>query len=57
MSKQKVRIYYKDGKTDVISQKHWDDYEVNSNLFVLKKKGAWIYMCNLDVVACICVGR
>lgn len=53
--KQKVRIYYKDGKTDVVPQKFWDDYEVNGGLFVLKKKGAWIYICNMDTVACIVV--
>lgn len=24
--KQKIRIYFKDGKTDIIPQKFWDDY-------------------------------
>ena len=27
--KQKIKIFFKDGKTDVIPQKFWDDYEVN----------------------------
>lgn len=26
--KQKIRIYFKDGKSDIIPQKFWDDYEV-----------------------------
>lgn len=54
--KQKIRIYYKDGKNDVIPQKLWDDYEYIDGLFVVKKKGAWICICNMDVVTCICVG-
>ena len=35
--KPEIRIYFKDGKTDIIPQKFWDDYEVNGNLFVVKK--------------------
>ena len=35
--KQKIRIYFKDGKSDIIPQKFWDDYEVNYGLFVVKK--------------------
>lgn len=54
--KQKIRIYFKDGKCDVIPQRLWDDYEVNGNLFVVKKNGAWIAFYNLDIIACMCVG-
>lgn len=54
--KQKIRIYFKDGKCDVIPQKLWDDYEVNDGLFVIKKKGAWIAFYNLDMIACMAVG-
>lgn len=54
--KQKIKIFFKDGKTDVIPQKFWDDYEVNDGLFVVKKKGAWIAGYNLDIVACWVVG-
>ena len=54
--KQTIRIFFKDGKTDVIPQKLWDDYEYNYGLFVVKKKGAWIATYNMDVVACITVG-
>ena len=37
--KRKIRVYFKDGKVDVIPQKLWDDYEVNCGLFVVKKCG------------------
>jgi hypothetical protein len=46
--KQKIRLYFRDGKTDVIPQKYWDDYEVNGGLFVVKKNGAWIEERCLD---------
>ena len=54
--KQKIRIYFKDGKTDVIPQKFWDDYEVNDGLFVVKKKGAWTAFYSMDIIACMVVG-
>lgn len=54
--KQEIRIYFKDGKTDIIPQKYWDDYEVNYNLFVVKKKGVWIAFYSLDMIACMVVG-
>lgn len=54
--KKKIRIYFYDGKCDVIPQKLWDDYEVNHGLFVVKKKGAWIAFYNMDIIDCACVG-
>lgn len=54
--KQKIKVYFKDGKTDVIPQKFWDDYEYNYGLFVVKKKGEWIAIYNMDCVACVVVG-
>ena len=54
--KQKIRVYFKDGKCDVIPQKFWDDYEYNYGLFLVKKKGAWIATYNMDCVACVIVG-
>jgi len=54
--KQTIRIYFKDGKCDVIPQKFWDDYEVNDNLFVVKKKGARIAFYSMDIIACMVVG-
>lgn len=54
--KQKIRIYFKDGKCDVIPQKFRDDYEVNDNLFVVKKHGAWIAFYSMDIIACMVVG-
>ena len=53
--KCKIKIYFKDGKVDVISQKFWDDYEVNYGLFVIKKHGAWIAFYSLDMIACMVV--
>ena len=54
--KKKIKVYFKDGKVDIIPQRLWDDYEYNDKLFVVKRKGAWIGMYNIDVVACIVVG-
>lgn len=52
---RKIKIFYKDGKSDTVTKKFWDDYEYNDGLFVIKKKGAWIYICNMDEVSCIVV--
>lgn len=51
--KQKIRIYFYDGKTDIIPQKYWDDYEVNNGLFVVKKNEAWIAFYNLNIIDCV----
>ena len=44
--KQKIRIYFKDGKSNIIPQKFWDDYEVNYGLFVVKKDNETFYTRN-----------
>lgn len=54
--KRKIRIYFKDGKCDIIPQRLWDDYEVNYGLFVVKKDGAWIAFYQIDMIACMVVG-
>lgn len=54
--KKEIRIFFKDGKTDVIPQKLWDDYEVNYGLFVIKKKGVWIAFYQMDEISCMAVG-
>lgn len=54
--KQKIRIYFRDGKSDIIPQRLWDDYEVNDGLLVIKKNGAWIAFYSLDIIACMVVG-
>lgn len=54
--KRKIRIYFKDGKCDIIPQRLWDDYEVNYGLFVVKKDGAWIAFYQIDIIACVVVG-
>ncbi len=54
--KRKIKVFFKDGKEDIIPQKFWDDYEYNYGLFVVKKKGEWIAVYNMDCVACVVVG-
>ncbi len=54
--KRKIKVYFKDGKCDVIPQKLWDDYECNYGYFVVKKKGEWIAIYNMSIVACVVVG-
>jgi len=51
----KIRIYFKDGKTDVIPKKLWDDYEVNQTFFAVKRCGAWVYFYSLDEIAAVIV--
>lgn len=53
--KQKIKIFFRDGKCDIIPQKFWDDYEVNGGLFVVKKKGAWIAFYQIDEISCMVV--
>lgn len=54
--KQKIRIYFKDGKKHIIPKDLWDDYEYIDHTFIIKYKGAWIALYNMDAVACITVG-
>lgn len=54
--KQKIRIYFRDGKSDIIPQRLWDDYEVNYGLLVIKKNGAWVAFYQVDLIACMVVG-
>ena len=42
-----------DGKSEIIPQKFWDDYEYINNNFVVKKNERWIGIYNIDAVACI----
>ena len=54
--KRKIKIYFRDGKCDIIPQRLWDDYEVNYGLFVVKKNGAWIAFYQMDLIECMVVG-
>ena len=54
--KQKIRIIFRDGKTDVIPQKYWNNYEIlakaGSMYLVVIRGGQWIAGYNLaDVIA------
>jgi hypothetical protein len=53
--KRQIRIYFKDGKEDIIPGKLWTDYEVNYGLFVVKKGDAWIAGYSMDIIACFAV--
>lgn len=58
--KQKIRIFFKDGCCDVIPQRLWDNYDYipkdGVTTFVVKRKGQWIGMYNMDDVSCVVVG-
>ena len=54
--KRKIKIFFRDGKCDIIPQRLWDDYEVNNGLFVVKKDGAWIAFYQIDEISCMVVG-
>lgn len=54
--KRKIKIFFTDGKVDIIPQRLWDDYEVNNDLFVVKKDGAWIAFYKMDIIECMVVG-
>lgn len=54
--KQKIKIFFRDGKKDIIPQKLWDDYDViakDSGLWlIIIKKEQWIAGYNMkDVTA------
>lgn len=54
--KQKIKIFFRDGKKDIIPQKLWDDYDIiakDSGLWlVIIKKEQWIAGYNMkDVTA------
>lgn len=54
--KAKIKVFFRDGKVDVIPHRLWDDYEYVDGLFVVKRKGAWIGIYNMRCVACVVVG-
>lgn len=54
--KQKIIIYFKDGKKDVIPQKLWTDYDYIDGMFVVINKEQWIAMYNKSIIACVVIG-
>ena len=56
MNKATIKICYKDGNVEEIPSRIWDDYEYMYGLFIVKRRGVWIGIYNMDVVACIVVG-
>lgn len=51
----KIKVFFRDGKVDVIPKKLWDDYEYNGALFVIKRCGAWVATYNIGDVSAIVV--
>jgi len=54
---QKIRIFFKDGKQDVIPQKLYDDYEYHDGFFLVSKHGRTIAGYNMAIVDRITVGN
>ena len=58
--KQKIKIFFRDGKKDIIPQKLWDDYDVitkDSGLWlIIIKEEQWIAGYNMKDVAAFVVG-
>jgi len=58
--KQKIRIFFRDGKKDIIPQKLWDDYEVlakDSGIYlIIIKNEQWIAGYNMRDVTAFTVG-
>lgn len=57
--KEEIRIYFRDGKKDIIPGKLWDDYEYvhgdANDVFVVIKNEAWRYFYNMkDITAISC---
>lgn len=58
--KQKIRIFFRDGRKDIIPQKLWDNYEVlakDSGIYlILIKNEQWIAGYNMRDVTAFTVG-
>ena len=58
--KQKIRIFFRDGKKDIIPQKYWDDYDFIAkdsgiHLIIIKNE-QWIAGYNMKDVTAWVVG-
>ena len=56
MKKAAIKVFFKDGKVDILPSKIWDDYEYIDGMFVVKRRGVWIVVYNMESVTCISVG-
>lgn len=58
--KQKIRIFFRDGKKDVIPQNLWDDYDFiakdSGTYLAVIKKEQWIAVYNMRDVLAFVVG-
>lgn len=57
--KQKIRVFFRDGKKDIIPQKFWDDYNFISKdsgvYFIIIKNEQWIAGYNMKDVSAFTV--
>lgn len=56
MNKATIRVFFKDGRVGEMRSDIWDDYEYINGMFVVKRRGVWISIYNMDSVECIMVG-
>ena len=53
----RIRILFKDGNTDIIPKKLYDDYDYHDGWFVIMKNGKHIASYNMDDVTSVTVGK
>ena len=51
----KIRVYFRDGKIDVIPKRLWDDYTYDGSLFIVKRCGAWVATYNIGDISAVIV--
>ena len=56
MDKAAIKVFFKDGNVDEIPSRIWDDYHYIDKLFIVKRRGIWIGIYNMDSVDCITIG-
>ena len=53
--KRVITVVYKDNTVDKIPSKYWDDYEYCHGFFVVKRRGTWVVMLNMDSITSITI--
>lgn len=56
MNKATIKVCYKDGKVEEIPSRIWDDYDYIDKLFIVKRRGVWIGIYNMDSITCVSIG-
>jgi len=53
----KIKVFFRDGKMDIIPKKLWDDYVYTDGLFVVKRSDVWVYVYSLSDISAIIVNN